>query len=189
MRRKPTFKNYSMFVEEKQGSSWYDWCVFASGDTDTVNSIRQVKYFLHPTFPDPERLVTDKDSRFALFSSGWGSFTIGISVIFETGEMLETKHFLGLHEADWPRLRLSEEVEDPNVRVVHEQLFHERYRWLEFETIVKKTNLSSEAVREILESLQAQNLVRKAHFKSIYHKELWGATAVVGISPRLGSPE
>src|SRR5437899_8571127 len=79
------FRNYSMFTEKKYDRNWYEWCVFVDSDREVVDRINAVEYKLHPTFPDPVRLITQKENRFALFSSGWGGFLIKTRVIFEDG--------------------------------------------------------------------------------------------------------
>ena len=185
MKHKIAFENYSLLVGEKHSYDWYDWCVFVSGDKQAVEKIREVVYYLHPTFPDPERLITEKENRFALFSSGWGVFFIDIEVTLWTGETESLEHKLVLSKDNWPRQELTESAKDHKIKNVYEALFDPRSRWRKFETIVKKANLPNKEVQKILNILQEQNYVRKAYYKSIDNKELWGATSVVGTSPRL----
>ncbi|MFX0196032.1 MAG: pYEATS domain-containing protein [Candidatus Hodarchaeota archaeon] len=184
MRNSLSFNNYSMLVEREKALDWYDWCLFAAGPKEAIQAVREIEYRLHPTFPNPIRIVKDKNTRFALFSTGWGEFTVDIEVLFEDGERIEREYFLQLAEDNWPRFELPSGA-DEDVRKVYLALFHKKYRWRKLETAVRGSGMEELAVRGILEELEAKNLVRRAYFKSIDNKELWGATAVVGISPRL----
>ena len=89
------FNSYSMWIEKKDDDDWYDWCVFVDENSDVVNSIRSVKYTPHPTFPDPIRSIESKTSKFTLFSSGWGGFSIKIRVNYEDSTPFTTSYVLG----------------------------------------------------------------------------------------------
>lgn len=180
------FKNYSLLTKKKNDQNWYEWCVFVDDSAEVINTIRAVEYTLHPSFPDPIRLVEDKASRFALFSAGWGGFSIKIRVIFIDDSSLSTTYFLRLQEDNWPKkLRQSDFNDD--TKKIYEALFHEKYQWRQLDTVVRNTQIPRERVIEILAQLQKDNLARKAYYPSINNKDLWGATAVVGITPRIES--
>lgn len=178
------FTNYSILVDQKDGFDWYDWCVFAAGSKEAIEEVREIEYRLHPTFPDPERIVRDKQTRFALFSAGWGEFTLDIEIVFESGERTESEYHLRLVEDNWPRPELPSGTEE-DVKRVYSALFDNRYRWRKLETVIRRTGMEERIVRRILTTLEAKNLARRAYFKSIDNKELWGAAAVVGTSPHL----
>jgi len=184
MIEKVSFKNYSLLTKKKSDQNWYEWCVFVDDGPNVLNSIKAVEYTLHPSFPDPIRLVEDRASCFALFSAGWGGFTIKVRVVLVDGSVLSTSHFLRLQGENWPRELLHGNLNEDTAKV-YKALFHEKYQWRQFDTLVKNTQLSKETVTEILEQLQKDNLARKAYYPSINNKDLWGATAVVGIKPRI----
>lgn len=66
----------------------WEWSVYLVTSPDVLSHIKCVQYTLHPTFPNPVRLVCEKgtDSRpFALNGEGWGEFEIPIAVTFDNG--------------------------------------------------------------------------------------------------------
>ena len=52
-----------------------------------VDKISRVKYMLHPTFPNPVRTVTNKDTNFELIFWAWGGFQMDIIVTDTDGEI------------------------------------------------------------------------------------------------------
>jgi transcription initiation factor IIF auxiliary subunit len=179
------FNSYSMWIEKKDDDDWYDWCVFVDEISNIINSIKSVEYTLHPTFPDPIRLIESKSSKFALFSSGWGGFSIKIRVNYEDGSAHTTSYYLVLERDSWPRKQAPNTFADNETECVYKALFHKKHRWRKVDTVVKNSNLSNDTVLRILYDLEDEDLVRKAPSLSIDGKEMWGATAVVGISPKI----
>lgn len=51
-----------------------------------LDKIKYVQYTLHPTFPNPIRVVCERGPNdqepFALHGDGWGEFDVGVKVIF-----------------------------------------------------------------------------------------------------------
>lgn len=178
------FANYSMHTGQRYERDWYDWCVFASGDEAELQHIKSIEYTLHPSFPDPVRTVSDRDHRFAVMSNGWGSFTMKIRTIFCDGPEEFTSHFVKLDSDHWPR-KSAGAFANEREQSVYAVLMEGKYRWRSGEAIQKQTNISADTVIEILNRFEAQNLARKSPFRSIDKKELWGATAIVGIAPSL----
>lgn len=179
------FNNYSMWTELKYGSNWYEWCVFVDENSDIINSIKSIEYTLHSTFPDPARLIEDKSTKFALFSSGWGEFSIKTHINYENGASATTTYDLRLENDNWPRKQAPKNFADNKTKLVYQSLSHEKYRWRKIDTIVRNSNLPKDTVLDILGDLKEEDLVRKAHFLSIDSKEMWAATAVVGVSPKI----
>jgi hypothetical protein len=85
-----TSRNTSRKIRE----NLWDWTVFLVADPATVARISCVEYTLHPTFPDPVRTVCTPSNNFALNSSGWGTFEIGIRVMFKDGSQKHLRHQL-----------------------------------------------------------------------------------------------
>jgi transcription initiation factor IIF auxiliary subunit len=179
------FNEYSMWTQKKHDEDWFDWCVYVGGEARVIDSIESVEYTLHPTFPNPIRLTKNKLDRFALFSAGWGGFLIRIAITLEDGSAVNAGYSLKLLQNNWPKKAPPKDFPDADTRSVYEALMHEKYRWRKIETIVKQANITNERVLEILDNLEEENLGRKAYFQSVDNKDLWGATAVVGISPRV----
>ena len=78
----------------------YDWVVrLEAPSPDQLDNIEKVEYVLHPTFPHPVRMVIDRSNLFAMSSSGWGEFEVGVKVYFKDGTMEKLKHPLRLFES------------------------------------------------------------------------------------------
>jgi transcription initiation factor IIF auxiliary subunit len=76
------------------GSSSGKWRIFLTAPKYSIDRIKSVDYFLHPSFPNPVRRISTKENGFMLTSGGWGSFAIEINVHFEDGEVKYFKHWL-----------------------------------------------------------------------------------------------
>ena len=90
------FTNIAKPLGERQGNEWYEWVVYVNEGPGILSQIKAVEYLLHRTFVDPLRRMTDRNSKFALRSSGWGEFDILITVFFADGSRLETTYSLDL---------------------------------------------------------------------------------------------
>src|SRR5262245_45962676 len=130
MKNSLSFTNYSIFVDKKYGFDWFDWCVFVAGSKEVIKEVREIEYRLHPTFPDPDRVVRDKETRFALFSAGWGGFMLDIEILFESGERAESEYHLRLVKDNWPRPEQAlPSGADDDVKRVYSALFDKKFRW------------------------------------------------------------
>jgi transcription initiation factor IIF auxiliary subunit len=78
----------------------YDWTVFIVAEDSVLNNIDHVVYTLHPTFSDPRRSVSDRGRRcaFALSSTAWGEFNIGVKVVFKNKAEYTTDYHLNLFD-------------------------------------------------------------------------------------------
>ena len=81
---------------ERGGLRYYDWKVFVDEDPATLHKIDSVTYFLHPTFPEPVRTVSDENNKFALETKGWGEFEIRASIQYKDGTSESTSYHLDL---------------------------------------------------------------------------------------------
>lgn len=76
--------NTSEYTSNKR----WEWTVFLVATADVLAHIKCVEYTLHPTFPNPVRLVCEKGSDsqpFYLKGEGWGEFSMPITVTFDDG--------------------------------------------------------------------------------------------------------
>jgi hypothetical protein len=79
------------------GEGRWDWTVFIQAPPSVLERIKCVEYTLHPTFPNPVRRVCARgknNQAFALSTNGWGTFTIGIDVLFTDGRTQHLEHQL-----------------------------------------------------------------------------------------------
>jgi hypothetical protein len=163
---------------------WYDWCVFVKESPSQLEAIQSVEYTLHPTFPNPIRRTLDRTARFALFSDGWGEFTIRIRIETTEHQTFTQNYDLQLEKDNWPRpldkfphgadaKRCLDLLTDPN----------SKFRWRKVSTIMKKLGKDASTTGNILQGLRLVGLARPASFHSIDGQELWGATERVGLSP------
>jgi transcription initiation factor IIF auxiliary subunit len=96
------FNNYARRIGSRGSYDWYEWKVFVDEKPEILDKIKQVQYLLHRTFPNPTRVSEDRKSKFALESSGWGSFTIYITVRYNDGTEEQAEYFLDLNKG-WPK--------------------------------------------------------------------------------------
>jgi len=76
------------------GNRVWEWTVFIETDPETLSQIEHVEYILHPTFPEPVRLVSTRHNNFAFTARGWGIFEIKIRVVFKNRTERYLTHML-----------------------------------------------------------------------------------------------
>jgi hypothetical protein len=101
VRQEIKFNNYAKPIGEMKGTPYYRWRVFVDEPKSVLDRIKEVHYFLHPTFPQPLRIQTNRRDHFALETTGWGEFTLQISVVFTDGSRAKTSYYLQLNN-EWP---------------------------------------------------------------------------------------
>lgn len=90
------FDNRAKWVGKKGEYDYYDWEVYVDEDTETLDNIDHIVYFLHKTFPNPVRTIDDKENGFAIKSRGWGEFEIGIQVFSKEDQHQQQSYRLDL---------------------------------------------------------------------------------------------
>lgn len=85
---------------EYQGDDYWKWWIWIDGAKQELDDIDRVVYTLHPTFPNPVRIVTDRESKFRLETVGWGVFRIRAKAIKKNGEQINLTHYLQLKYPD-----------------------------------------------------------------------------------------
>jgi hypothetical protein len=176
------FDNYSR-VSKPGERPTYEWCVFLDESAEVAETIKSVRYHLHPTFPQPLQVRTSAKQRFALFSKGWGSFEIFIEIEMKSGEMQRTSHQLKLRDGNWPTGPEPSTVTEPLQARLLEMLSEMDYRWRRLGTLVNKAEAPEEAVHAALAALRDLGLARPSPKKASDGQVLWGATKRVGLMP------
>jgi len=87
---------------------------------------------------------------FALYSTGWGGFTIKIEILFTNGLRTNTTFYLALKKDGWPRKSLDHNAASNQTVRVYDQLFHPKYRWRTIDTLVKGAGLQKSEVQMLL---------------------------------------
>lgn len=87
-----TAKNWSRQIEP----GWWEWGLYIEGATTDLDRIHCVEYTLHPTFPNPVRVVCSRSDQFRITAKGWGSFTVKIKLILKDGSLRQMSHPLEL---------------------------------------------------------------------------------------------
>jgi transcription initiation factor IIF auxiliary subunit len=85
---------------EYQQNDWWKWWVWLDGPTSELDQIDHVVYVLHPTFPNPVRVVKDRQSQFRFDTAGWGVFPIRAKVVHKDGKETHLEHDLVLEYPD-----------------------------------------------------------------------------------------
>ncbi len=94
---------------ELVGGGRYDWTVYVVAEEPVLNEIDHVVYILHPSFPEPKRIIETPENNFSLSANGWGEFLITARVTFKNGEVVPVEHWLRLEANRIP----DEEPEPP----------------------------------------------------------------------------
>ena len=116
--------NYAKPSGQTRNHVRYRWRVFLDEPEAVLNSIEAVEYRLHETFPDPIRTVTNRTSKFALESSGWGEFTIYATIHYVDGHEENTTYTLNLSkkwsdEDEMPALNIPEPPPEEKITQQH----------------------------------------------------------------------
>ena len=79
-----------------EGEDWWSWSVWLDAPAATLANVKEVVWRLHPTFPEPVRTETDRDNKFRLDTSGWGTFRVRADVVMNNGDVKHLHHDLDL---------------------------------------------------------------------------------------------
>jgi transcription initiation factor IIF auxiliary subunit len=91
----PTTLNVTVENSAKEiEPGWWEWSIYIKGAPDELRQIRCVEYTLHPSFPNPVRLVCTSNNRFLLTARGWGTFKVLIKLMLKDGSIREMSHQL-----------------------------------------------------------------------------------------------
>jgi transcription initiation factor IIF auxiliary subunit len=178
-------EQFCRFVRESNEYRIYSFCLFIAGTKKQIDTISEVEYTLHPSFPNPVRVSVDKERAFPLQSEAWGGFPVYVRVFEESGGVSELEHFLSIEEASWPMGKKLDKLPDKAEKSIYEALFDPKWEWRKLSTLARRADLSIKETKEALARLELKKAVRKAaHTHFIDREELWGATSVVGLSPQ-----
>jgi YEATS family len=83
--------------ENYQGNDWWEWAVWIDCTPEELDQIEAVTYTLHPSFHPPVRTTTDRNSKFRLEESGWGTFPIYAKAKLKNGSSVDLRASLQLH--------------------------------------------------------------------------------------------
>ncbi|HEY0993740.1 MAG TPA: pYEATS domain-containing protein [Kofleriaceae bacterium] len=83
--------------DELVRSGWWKWSIWVEGTDEELDQVKEVTYLLHPSFPDPVCVVSDRSSAFRISTAGWGEFTIHAEARLRDGSVQKLRHQLELH--------------------------------------------------------------------------------------------
>jgi len=86
--------------EKYKGDDWWAWSVWLDGTEAELDGVARVEWRLHPTFPNPVRIVADRASKFRLDTGGWGTFVVHAVVHRKAGSTERLRHSLELNYPD-----------------------------------------------------------------------------------------
>jgi hypothetical protein len=93
--------NYARRVGNQYDRPYFEWRVFVDEPSAVLERIASVDYALHPTFADPFQSSRDRRKQFELRASGWGSFTVMVTVHYTDGRQVKFGYWLDLQKP-WP---------------------------------------------------------------------------------------
>jgi len=97
------FDNFAKPADpQTQDRPTYEWRLFVDEPPDVLDTIQEVEYLLHPTFPQPFQVSQDRANQFEIRGAGWGGFDVQITVHFRDGKKAKTTYRLDLKKG-WPR--------------------------------------------------------------------------------------
>jgi len=143
------FKNFAREIYSKGDTKRYQWKVLVNEDESVLDTIESITYLLHPTFPDPLRIIKNLESNFALESSGWGEFDIQITIKFKNDKETKQTYHLDLGK-EWPDERIDNKEE--LLKILGEEGWHAR-TFNEIKSRVSK--LEDDEIRNLLKSIGA----------------------------------
>lgn len=79
------------------GHDFWRWRAWISGETADLNQVREVQWFLHPSFSPSEVTTQDRSTGFQLERRGWGTFTLRAELHRSDGEVLTLRQRLRLY--------------------------------------------------------------------------------------------
>jgi transcription initiation factor IIF auxiliary subunit len=82
--------------ESYLGADRWKWSVWLEGPSEELDSVDHVLYVLHPTFHNPVREISDRNTNFRLDTSGWGTFRIHAKAVHRDGRETPLEHDLVL---------------------------------------------------------------------------------------------
>jgi hypothetical protein len=69
---------------DSDGHERRDIQIVLDGDSqDILDEVEHVIYHLHPSFPNPDRKITDRQSSFKLIARAWGEFNLNADIYFK----------------------------------------------------------------------------------------------------------
>lgn len=72
---------------DRGGQQYYRLRIAVDADEpEILDDIEKVTYHLHPTFRDPDRTSTDRQSRFEIGTAAWGEFNMAAEIFFRDGK-------------------------------------------------------------------------------------------------------
>jgi len=100
------------------GEKRWKWSVWFDGPDEELDLIQQVRYQLHPTFPNPIRFSKNRSAKFRLNGIGWGEFAIYATLIYGAGEQTTLQHWLRLEpRSDEEQSRTPANKQSPSVYI------------------------------------------------------------------------
>ena len=96
-------KRYSFtneFANWKARTDYFNWKVYIKADGAYLNTIKQIEYYLDPTYKNSKRVITQANGgeNFTLCTNGWGEFTLRIKIVFKNSntKSINETYFLDL---------------------------------------------------------------------------------------------
>lgn len=75
---------YSPEASKRQGRPYYTIKAWLDAESpELMQKVTKVVYHLHPTFPNPDKEVTNRENNFELTTAAWGQFNLSADVYFD----------------------------------------------------------------------------------------------------------
>jgi|SRR5581483_298464 len=174
---------YCRYSRNKHDRDLFAFCLFIEGGSNVMEDIAKVEYTLHPSFPDPVRVSTERGHSFKMESEAWGEFTTYVRVFHSGGEVARLRHPLKLARESWPLAEILTKFDSDVEAKLYASLLEPKWEWRKISTLARRAQIGVHEAASALRFLEKRGAARPAYFRSIDNEELWGATSVVGLLP------
>jgi TIR domain/YEATS family len=82
------------------GNDFWSWSVKLEGSPVELEGVKEVVWYLHPSFSPPMVKTRDRSTNFALETTGWGTFELEATLALHSGVDLHLRHQLELFYPD-----------------------------------------------------------------------------------------
>jgi len=136
--------------------------LWLEGGAGKLDKVDRVFYTLHPAYPSPVKVVTSRETGFALTVESWGGFPFSVRVLREYEEDVVTPGDL---EPKYPDGTVARRLDDPGEGAGPQERFELAMRF-------KKLNAFKYARGLLAEALQDESIERDADLKKKARQQL-----------------
>jgi transcription initiation factor IIF auxiliary subunit len=82
------------WTPSENGREHYNVAIWIEGSPSELDSVNHVEYTLHPSFKQPARTSSDRESKFLITIWTWGTFKIDVAIHLRNGAVRHVQYYL-----------------------------------------------------------------------------------------------